>query len=280
MGDRKIFEGHGTILGNVATSEISVVNWSEPVTAQGKPLRLLSQEATATHLCPVNEICATTDEKTKPLLTAWAQVQGGLAELTQIKDSHARWSGKTTLNGQMTAVDVDQYWVHPDKLHLLYDIKTLTGSIKFIQIINGEEGWVKVQNRIRDLRSADFYGLGKELFFFQSEILPKILADPAYKFTLIGTETVGNKKTDMIEVRTGTSRPYRCYLEQSSHRLLRLDLVNEKQEYYYSEYKQIGKLWTAHKLSIFIDGKLDTEITLQDVQYNQGLDPKLFERPQ
>jgi zinc protease len=279
LGDRKIFENHETLFGSVPTSEISIVNWSDAITAQGKPLRLLTQP-TASANCPARQICASVDEQTKPIVLAWAVAHGGLEAMNIVKDSQSHWVGQTRLNNLLTNTTMTQALLGPDKYSLTYEFKRNSGALVFSQIAKGEEGWFHFQNRTNDLTATELYSLGRELYFYQSELLPRILNNPGYKLSLVGTEKVENTQTDVIDVRSPTSHSYKFYLDQTTHRLVRIDLVAEKQSYYFSEYKQIGNLWPAHKMRIFIEGELDTDVTLQKLTYNQGLDAKLFERPQ
>ncbi|MBI1742044.1 insulinase family protein [Candidatus Acetothermia bacterium] len=273
LGDRNIFEGHETILGNIPTGEIGVVNWNQPLTTTTRPLRLLTQKTNAANCAP--QICASMDDKTRTIVQAWVQAQGGLEAISKINDRTAHWTGQMNFNRQLSHATITERWQNPNKFEFAVEVS----NFQYAQVVNGEEGWTKVQNRSRDLNAENLLELGSELFFFQSEFLPKILSNPNYRLTLAGTATVEKTTTAVIEVRSATSHPYKFYLDQTTHRLVKLELVNEKQEYFYTDYKQMGNIWSASHVRVVIEGKLDSDLTLQNVQYNQGIDPKTFERP-
>ena len=273
LGDRNIFEGHETILGNVPTGEIGVVNWNQPLATPPRPLRLLTQKTSAANCAP--QICASMDDKTRPIVQAWAQAQGGLEAISKLNDRTAHWAGQMNFNRQLSHATITERWQSPSKFEFAVEV----GNFQYAQVVNGEEGWTIIQNRSRDLNAESLIELGSELFFFQSEFLPKLLSDPNYRFTLVGTATVEKTTTNVIEVRSASSHPYKFYLDQTTHRLIKLELVNEKQEYFYTDYKQMGNVWSASHVRVVIEGSVDSDLTLQNVQYNQGVDPKTFERP-
>ncbi|MBI3661044.1 insulinase family protein [Candidatus Acetothermia bacterium] len=273
LGDRNIFEGHETILGNIPTGEIGVVNWNQPLTTTTRPLRLLTQKTNAANCAP--QICASMDDKTRTIVQAWVQAQGGLEAISKINDRTAHWTGQMNFNRQLSHATITERWQNPNKFEFAVEVS----NFQYAQVVNGEEGWTKVQNRSRDLNAENLLELGSELFFFQSEFLPKILSNPNYRLTSAGTATIEKTTTAVIEVRSATSHPYKFYLDQTTHRLVKLELVNEKQEYFYTDYKQVGNIWSASHVRVVIEGKLDSDLTLQNVQYNQGIDPKTFERP-
>lgn len=273
LGDRNIFEGHETILGNVPTGEIGVVNWNQPLATPPRPLRLLTQKTNAANCAP--QICASMDDKTRTIVQAWVQAQGGLEAIAKIKDLTARWAGKVFLNNQLINAVLDQHWQSPKKFQRF----TKTDNVQFAQVINGDEGWLSVQNQTRDFSAQDLMNAGSEVFFYQSELLPRLLSDPGYRLTVAGTSTVENTPTDVIEVRSATSAAYKFYLDRVSHRLLKLDFVNEKRECFFSDYRQVNGVWPAFKLRLVVDGNVSRNVELQEIKYNQGVDAQLFERP-
>jgi hypothetical protein len=145
-------------------------------------------------------------------------------------------------------------------------------------VVNGGVGWFKVGSQVADMGAQDLIDVGTELFFFHAELLPKILNDTGYRLTLVGSEAVGGVPTDVIEVRSITGQRYKFYLDQQTHRLIKLDLLSSQQEYFFEEYRQVGGVWPAFKVRIYIQGRLISDLTLEDVRYNRGVDPKLFEK--
>jgi zinc protease len=280
LGDLQALAGHETLLGNVPTSEINVVNWNEPVTAQGQPLRLVTQPASGT--CAANQVCAAIDEKAKGPVMAWLQTQGGLERISQIKDTISHWSGKVDVQGQFREILLEQRWLDPDKSYAAIEIRPanfFSSSIKYNQVINGNEGWLKFGSRIIERSVEELLTSGKELFFVQTELMPRILSNASFRLTHGGTATVENAQTDVIDVRAASAYQYKFYLDQSTHRLVKLDLAKDQEEYFFYDYRDRGGLWPAFRVRALLKGALISELTLKDVQYNVGVDPKLFERP-
>lgn len=158
---------------------------------------------------------------------------------------------------------------------------------KFVQILNGEKGWVKFGDLGRECIKEEMDEMREQLNASQIANLA-VLTDPEYRLSPLGEEKVDDRPAVGVRVEHKGFRDISLYFDKESYLLLKMETRIKDPlrggeeiaaETYYGDYKNVDGVMTAHKITIKYDGKVYIDSELTEVKYSEKLDDSYFEKP-
>lgn len=104
--------------------------------------------------------------------------------------------------------------------------------------------------------------------------------NPAYTFTVTGTEQVGGVNAQVLQVNAGGSS-FKWYVDPATGRILRKVSTGRMGEQIteYSDWKSVGGISMPHTMTVTAGGQQMGGATLTTLEINPTVDPKIFEKP-
>jgi hypothetical protein len=158
---------------------------------------------------------------------------------------------------------------------------------KFVQILNGDKGWVKLGDLSRECVKEELDEMRETLNAVQISRLT-VLTDREYKLAPLGEEKIDDRPAIGVRVEHKGFRDISLFFDKESNLLLKMETrikdplrggEEVAAETLYSDYKNVDGVMTAHKIIIKYDGKTYIEGEVTDVKYSEKLDDSIFDKP-
>jgi hypothetical protein len=158
---------------------------------------------------------------------------------------------------------------------------------KFVQILNGDKGWVKLGDLSRECVKEELDEMREQLNAAQISHL-FVLSDREYKLSPLGEEKIDDRQAVGVRVEHKGFRDIHLYFDKENNLLLKVETrikdplrggEEVAAETVYSDYKNVDGVMTAHRMTIKYDGKTYIEGEITDVKYSEKLDESVFDKP-
>ena len=200
---------------------------------------------------------------------------GGPAKVYAVKTLHQSF----TMEQQGAEMEIDQSIVYPDKQ--AQKIKLPQGDV--LQVVTRESAFVAMQDKVRVLppavQKSELDGLRRDFL----NVLQHA-ADPKYTFNATGNEKVGDVEAVVVDVNAdgATTRwwvgPDGLLLQEQFTEVTRSGPATVMMKY--SDWKSFDGLLYPQKYGMFNGDEPAGSMTLNTMEVNAAIDPKLFEKPQ
>jgi hypothetical protein len=207
--------------------------------------------------------------------------------LMKYKGSVAKSKGKFFALGEGADYTGEFSLQLPNRMRTEVQFKIGDQDVMFLQIIDGNKGWRKIQDKTEDL-DKDMIAEAKEQMNASNITHLVCLKDKEYKLSPLGEVKVGDRPSIGIRVERKGYRDVSLFFDKDKNLLLQMetrgkDLMRGGEEYTattrYDDYKEVEGMRVAHKVTIEHDGKLFVEGETTDVKLSEKLDDSLFEKP-
>ncbi len=158
---------------------------------------------------------------------------------------------------------------------------------KFIQVLNGDKGWVKLGDLSRECVKEELDEMREQLNAMQISHLT-VLTDREYKLSPLGEEKVDDRPAIGIRVEHKGFRDISLFFDKENSLLLKMETrikdalrggEEVAAEWMYGDYRNVDGVMTAHKITIKYDSKTYIESEITDVRYAEKLEDSVFEKP-
>lgn len=158
---------------------------------------------------------------------------------------------------------------------------------KFIQVLNGDKGWVKLGDLSRECVKEELDEMREQLNAAQISHLT-VLNNREYKLSPLGEEKIDDRPAIGIRIEHSGFRDINLYFDKETNLLLKTETrikdplrggEEVAAETLYSDYKDVEGVMTAHRITIRYDGKTYIEGELSEVTYAEKLDDSVFSKP-
>lgn len=227
------------------------------------------------------------DAKLQEVVDRAIKAHGGLDNLKKFKASATKQKGKVRVMGQAFDYTSEASLQLPDRFRL--EVKTNAGGqeFTFIQVINGNKGWMKLADNSQEL-DKDMLDEAKEQLNAANITQLVCLKDKEYKLSTLGEVKVGDRPAIGIRVERKGYRDVSLFFDKEKSLLRKMetrgkDPMQGGQEYtsttLYDDYKKVEGMMVAYKTTVERDGKpfVDGEVT--EVTVSEKLDDSVFEKP-
>jgi hypothetical protein len=222
----------------------------------------------------------------KALLDKVIKAHGGEDKLSKQTASVAKIKGKFygMGEGQDYTLEVSN---DGNKRRFELDFSIDGTKFKMVQVVNGDKGWLRVQDATMKLEDDALAEAKEELYVHQVTSLAP-LKDKAYKLSLLGESKVEKKAAVGLKVSHKDHRDVNLYFDKDTGLLLKVestikDVMAGGQEinqvHLVSDYKDVDGRKVAMKVVINRDGKLYVDGETTEFKYHDKLDDSVFGKP-
>jgi hypothetical protein len=218
------------------------------------------------------------DAKMREIVAQAIKAHGG-DNLEKMKGSITKTKGKL-LDLEYTT---ETYLQLPDRTRTVAESKLG----KFVQILNGDKGWVKLGDLSRECVKEEMDEMREQLNAAQIAHL-YVLTDREYKLSPLGEEKIDDRSAVGVRVEHKGFRDIHLYFDKETNLLLKVETrikdplrggEEVAAETVYGDYKNIDGVMTWHKITIKYDGKTYIEGEVTETKYSEKLEDSVFDKP-
>jgi hypothetical protein len=230
---------------------------------------------------------ASADEKElRATLTNVIKAHGGAAKLNKYLGSTATMKGKISIMGMRLPFTGEVATQLPDKAKLNLDIMAGGETLKFVQVVNKDKGWSKLDDMVAKMSKDELAEAREDLHVTTVTTQLTPLLKKEYTLATLGDVKVDDKPAIGIRVSRKGFRDVNLYFDKKTlllvkaeHRAKDDDGNEVTQVTYYSDYKDVSGVKVAHRVKIKRDDKdyLDARIT--DGTLEEKLSDDTFAEP-
>jgi hypothetical protein len=215
------------------------------------------------------------------------RVMGGKEKLAAIKAATFKTKGKfywlgagTDFTGEMAVQGLAKA-----RTVMTFDFGGKKQTI--IAVVNGDKGWVKANDKVTEIDQKTLVvQMGDHGYITEmAMLLPLARGDRGIRLSPVGDGTVGDRPTIGVQISHKNYSTVRLFFDQETALPLKLEWkasVSGKEETHdilLGDYKEIGGLKVALKLTARRNGKVFYEYEVSDFKLADRLDDKLLEKP-
>jgi len=220
------------------------------------------------------------------------KARGGADNLAKYKADVLKIKGAVHVSGLDIDFTGEISFQQPDKSRTVIEGTVMGTNFKSTRVVNGDKGWIDdllgAARQQRDM-SKEELAEERESQNANSIIRLAVLTDKAYTLSTVGESKVGDKEAVGILVKRKGYRDVSLFFDKKTHLLLKSETrvkdpqggggTEFTQEAFYDDYKKVGDLQVAHKLTIKRDGKAFLESETTEFKPEEKLDDGLFAKP-
>ena len=215
------------------------------------------------------------------------KAHGGEANLAKFPAYTAKGTGNFYGLGEGIPYDGEWFFQGGTQQSFMVESKVNNMTFKFLRVVNGDKGWIKLNDGEAMNMSKDELAEEQELLFASTVTRLYALKDKSFELAVIGEAKVGEKPAIGIRVSKKGHRDISLYFDRQSHLLLKSERpakdVKAGQEYIETTlldgYKAFKGVQHATKVVIQKDGKRLVDVEMTDYQPLEKLDATVFKRP-
>ncbi len=256
--------------------------------AFGKPLSTLGPVTTLDISIPSPGAAAgsaqptQSDPKARALVEKFVNSIGGAAKLASVKALHQKLvSTQNTPQGSIT-FDNDLTIQFPDRLRAAVTAAQLPGEM--LIVVSPSSAFMSMPGGGTHEMPASMKQDRMNLLKRDWMAIAQHVADPAYVFSLGGTEKVGDTEAQVVHI-SGNGISVQWALDPQSARLLQVSYEDVGQRgpvhrvITYSDWRPVDGLTVPYQRTITENGRPSASEQIQTYQLNPVVDAKLFEKP-
>jgi hypothetical protein len=213
---------------------------------------------------------------------------GGEANLAKYKGS--TWKGKGTFHGMGLEIPYTGTWAIelPDKTAFKIEGDFMGQKFEFASVVTDKGGWRRLLGQETAEMDKEQLAVSREGLQAQyaASLLP-LLKDKSYKLSPLGDTKVHDKPVAGVKVSKQGCRDLNLFFDKDTGLLVksegRAKDVNSGEEFnqetLYADYKDVGGVKSAMKLTIKRDGQPHVEVLVSDLERFEKMDEALFAKP-
>lgn len=220
------------------------------------------------------------------------KARGGADNLAKYKADVLKIKGAVHVSGLDIDFTGEISFQQPDKSRTVIEGTVMGTNFKSTRVVNGDKGWIDdLLGAARQQRDMSKEELAEERESQNANSIARlaVLTDKAYTLSTVGESKVGDKEAVGILVKRKGYRDVSLFFDKKTHLLLKSETrvkdpqgggdTEFTQEAFYDDYKKVGDLQVAHKLTIKRDGKAFLESETTEFKPEEKLDDGLFAKP-
>jgi outer membrane lipoprotein-sorting protein len=230
---------------------------------------------------------ATTIQSADDQAVAWRAIKRAMEALGHPSDTH-RYKGTVqryrikSLRQDLEVSCTGQVWSQPpDKIR----IETF---LWFTMVIDGDKGWIHAHRDDKTIAmSAEDLAAMKESRYANEVSSLAALLRPPFRLTSLGDRKVNDRPAIGVRVTCLNRPPIELFFDKQSGLLVksarRVMVAGQPEralrEAWYEDYREVNGVKWAMKTTYKEDGKLTSQLTLEDVSFVDKFDSDTFSKP-
>lgn len=232
------------------------------------------------------------DADAKAVVEKAVKARGGADNLAKYKADVLKIKGAVHVSGLDIDFTGEISFQQPDKSRAVIEGTVMGTNFKSTRVVNGDKGWIDdLLGATQSMRDMSKEELAEERESQNANSIARlaVLTDKAYTVSTVGESKVGDKEAVGILVKRKGYRDVSLFFDKKTHLLLKSETrvkdpqggggTEFTQEAFYDDYKKVGDLQVAHKLTIKRDGKAFLESETTEFKPEEKLDDGLFAKP-
>ena len=231
------------------------------------------------------------DADAKAVVEKAVKARGGADNLAKYKADVLKIKGAVHVSGLDIDFTGEISFQQPDKSRAVIEGTVMGTNFKSTRVVNGDKGWIDdLLGATQSMRDMSKEELAEERESQNANSMARlaVLTDKAYTVSTVGESKVGDKEAVGILVKRKGYRDVSLFFDKKTHLLLKSETrvkdpqggdTEFTQEAFYDDYKKVGDLQVAHKLTIKRDGKAFLESETTEFKPEEKLDDGLFAKP-
>ena len=228
----------------------------------------------------------------KAVVEKAVKARGGADNLAKYKADVLKIKGTVHVMGLDIDFTGEISFQQPDKSRAVIEGTVMGTNFKSTRVVNGDKGWIDdLLGAARQQRDMSKEELAEERESQNANSIARlaVLTDKAYTLSTVAESKVGDKEAVGILVKRKGYRDVSLFFDKKTHLLLKSETrvkdprggadTEFTQEAFYDDYKKVGDLQIAHKLTIKRDGKAFLESETTEFTPEEKLDDGLFAKP-
>jgi hypothetical protein len=226
------------------------------------------------------------DKDLRAIINKAVAAHGGEANLAKYPAQTMKFNGK--FHGMGDPIDFTMDIAFQKKqFRFGMDMKVMGFDLKIISALNGDKGWNKVNDEVKDM-PAEEVTEHKEQMHIDKVISLLPLKSKDYKLSSLGDVKVGDQPAVGVRVSRDGHRDVNLFFDQAKGRLVKSEYIVKdfqagakevNQANFYSEYKEFQGTRHPTRVSIERDGKKYVDAQMTEIQLLEKLDDSMFDRP-
>ena len=209
------------------------------------------------------------DADAKAVVEKAVKARGGADNLAKYKADVLKIKGAVHVSGLDIDFTGEISFQQPDKSRAVIEGTVMGTNFKSTRVVNGDKGWID-----------DLLGATQSMRDMSKELNVPLID--------LNQSKVGDKEAVGILVKRKGYRDVSLFFDKKTHLLLKSETrvkdpqggdTEFTQEAFYDDYKKVGDLQVAHKLTIKRDGKAFLESETTEFKPEEKLDDGLFAKP-
>jgi len=215
------------------------------------------------------------------------RAMGGKEKLAGVKAATFRTKGKFYWFGAGTDFTGEMAVQGLAKARTVMTFEFMGKKQTIIAVVNGDKGWVKANDTVTEIDQKTLaVQMGDHGYITEmAMLLPLARGDKGATLSPVGDSKVGDRPTTGVEISRKNYSTVRLFFDKETALPLKLEWkasVKGKKETHdilLADYKEIGGLKVARKLTARRNGKVFYEYKISDFKTVDRLDDKLLEKP-
>ena len=228
----------------------------------------------------------------KAVVEKAVKARGGADNLAKYKADVLKIKGAVHVSGLDIDFTGEISFQQPDKSRAVIEGTVMGTNFRSTRVVNGDKGWIDdLLGATQSMRDMSKEELAEERESQNANSIARlaVLTDKAYTLSTVGESKVGDKAAVAILVKRKGYRDVSLFFDKKTHLLLKSETrvkdpqgggdTEFTQEAFYDDYKKVGDLQVAHKLTVKRDGKAYLESEATEFKPEEKLDDGLFAKP-
>jgi hypothetical protein len=236
---------------------------------------------------PLASVRSGEKDELRPIIDKAIKAQGGEEKLAKQKAFQMKGGGH--FYGAGEGIPYTAEWFIQGEKQFRFDLalKVMDQTITVTKIVNGDKGWVKFANMVKDMSKDELTEEKAEMYVgYVTTLLP--LKDKAFKLSPLGEVKVDDKTAVGIRVTREGKREVNLYFDKTTGLLVKVEntvrdsmagFKEANQEVFYADYKEFDGVKHATKIKLLRDGKRYVEAEITEIRPQERLDDSLFAKP-
>lgn len=216
------------------------------------------------------------------------KAHGGADNLAKFKAGVVKMKGKVEVGGMAIDFTSTASVQAPDKMKVETDIDVMGNKFTFLQVLNGDKGWIKFADKVMDMDKDQVAEAVEQLHAMRVGSLAA-LSDKAFKLSLMGESKVDGKDAVGVQVSHKDHRDVNLFFDKKTGLLVKSETRSKDafggndQEFtaetFYAEYKDFNGLKRPTKHTLKRDGKDFGHLEITEFETKDKLDDSVFAKP-
>ena len=277
----QLHERTDRLIEGVALSDVSVVEWTQPLAAEPVGFSAFSEQRQQAKQPLTLDWKADVSDDARVVLEKVIEAEGGAEALESLASYHAIGQGVIRQQGQTLSAQIETWVDPPLKVRQRTTISLGEQAVAVDYLWNGEQGWVK-QGQNWNSMPAELTREMKVGMAFDPVFTPLFISREGYRFTHEGEADIEDGRANVIRVTTPDGRWAMLYYDAETHHLRRMErpeAAEQTRTTHYGDYREIDGYMVPFFRETTVADQLISRVQLQTVEINQDLDPALFRNP-